>query len=108
MNRDGHYIHPTSKHVTAAAAVAWRLGLPADLRFFAINQPGKDSYPICWATCAILPSLLPADRAGRLRDFLHWATHQGQEHCEALGYARLPAELVRGIEARLKEIRADK
>jgi ABC-type phosphate transport system substrate-binding protein len=44
-------------------------------------------------------------KAKQVKDFLWWATHEGQDKLEALHYARLPEGLVKKIEAKLELIK---
>jgi phosphate transport system substrate-binding protein len=103
QNREGHFVRADLKSVTAAARVMTRLGTPEDLRFALINEPGKETYPICGTTWAVMRLNVnaPAGRARAGRDFLRWVTHEGQECCAPLHYAPLPRELVKQIDAAL-------
>ena len=78
-----------------------------DLRFSLVNAPGKGAYPISGATWAVCYVKQPKDKAKLLKDFLWWATHDGQEFCEAEYYARLPKGLVEKIEKKLEMIKGE-
>ena len=41
------------------------------------------------------------EKAKALKEFLTWATHDGQKYCEKLHYAPLSENLVKKIDARL-------
>jgi phosphate transport system substrate-binding protein len=100
-NRDGSFVQGSLEGVTAAAAAALR-DIPDDLRFSLTNAQGRDAYPISGASWAIVRAKETGDKAKRLKDFLTWATHEGQESTTDLYYARLPKELVGKIEEKLK------
>jgi phosphate transport system substrate-binding protein len=101
-NKAGEFVLASLDSVTKAAEGL--KDVPADLRFSLTNAPGKGTYPICGTTWAVLYVKQPADKAKLVREFLQWATHEGQDMTADLQYARLPAALVSKIEERLKEI----
>jgi phosphate transport system substrate-binding protein len=98
VNVRGKAIEPNLQSVRAAAATAQ---IPEDLRYSIVNPPGEDAYPIAGTVWALVFSKQPANKAKRIKEFLWWATHEGQELLEALHYARLPESLVQKIEAKL-------
>lgn len=100
-NRDGNFVQGSLEGVTAAAAGALK-DIPEDLRFSLTNAPGKDAYPISGATWAVFYLKQKEDRGRRLKDFLTWATHDGQDGVTDLYYARLPKELLEKVDGRLK------
>jgi phosphate transport system substrate-binding protein len=105
QNRDQTaFIHAKMENVTAAAKAA-AADIPDSLTFTLTNKPGPDSYPICGTVWAVLYQNQPADVGKTLVDFLRWITHEGQEHCTALHYARLPDELVRRVEKKLDSVK---
>ena len=106
-NKEGNFVPASLEGVTAAATGALQ-EVPADLRFSLTNAPGKDAYPISGATWAIVYLKQGGDRGQRVKDFLTWATHDGQESVTDLYYARLPKELVEKVDAKLKEIKTGK
>jgi len=105
-NQAGAFIVADLKSVTAAAA-AMATSIPEDLRYALVNAAGQDSYPISGTTWAVVYVHQPAYKVERLRAFLEWLVHDGQEHVTNLDYAPLPAPLVRRIEAKLKLLQAD-
>jgi phosphate transport system substrate-binding protein len=105
-NRDGSFIKPTSKCVMAAADAALK-DFPDDLRFSLTNAPGKESYPICGATWAVVYAHQPKDRGGQVTDFLRWVIGDGQKFCEGLDYVRLPKNLVKRVEKKVEQIKTD-
>ena len=102
-NKAGNYLQGSLETVTAAAEAA-STDIPADLRFSLTYTPGKDAYPICGCTWAILYVKQPEGKGQRLADFLHWVTHEGQEYNTDLYYARLPKTLAEKADQRLKAI----
>jgi phosphate transport system substrate-binding protein len=105
VNGAGKTIKADLKSVTAAAATA---EIPDDLRYSITNAPGDEAYPIAGTVWAIVYVKQPADKMQPVVDFLRWATHVGQKHCEKLHYAALPEGLVKKIDEKLKMVEAAK
>ena len=103
-NKEGHFILAGLKSVTAAADGSLA-SIPDDLRYSITDAPGKDSYPIAGTNWAISYVNPPSGKGPAIREFLTWVTHEGQELCEALDYARLPASLVERVEKKLALIK---
>jgi phosphate transport system substrate-binding protein len=103
-NKEGVFIMPSLKSVTAAADNSL-MTIPDDLRYSITDAAGKDSYPISGTTWAVVYDKLPAGKGQQVVDFLRWVTHEGQQHCEALNYSRLPAGLVERLEKKLDQIK---
>ena len=103
-NKQGNYLQGSLDSVTAAADSALS-DIPEDLRFSLAYAPGKDAYPICGCTWAILYVKQPEGKGRRLVDFLRWVTQDGQEYNTDLFYARLPARLAETAEKKLREVR---
>ena len=67
---------------------------------------------VAYARCFALPLtwfLIPRQmsdpvKARALLEFVWWATHDGQKFTKELDYAPLPEELVKKIDAKLKEV----
>jgi phosphate transport system substrate-binding protein len=92
-NAAGSYLKATLPGVSAAAATA---EIPADYRVSITNAPGKDSYPISSFTWLLVTSAKrDAKKDAVMKAFLKWAVTDGQAFNEALGYAKLPASLVK-------------
>jgi phosphate transport system substrate-binding protein len=93
-NQNGESIVPDVTSVTAAAAGALPT-MPKDFRVSITNSPGKGAYPISSFTWILLYEN-PEDKnqANVMSDFMKWALSDGQSMAEALGYARLPEQLV--------------
>jgi phosphate transport system substrate-binding protein len=95
QNMAGVFVKASVASVTAAAAAAAKQ-MPADFRVSITNAPGKDAYPISSFTWLLLYEN-PKDkaRATAMVEFVKWAITDGQKYCEGLGYAPLPADLVK-------------
>ncbi len=103
-NADGVYLKASLDSVTAAAAAA-AAKMPADFRVSITNAPGKGAYPISSFTWLLLYEN-PKDKAKSktMVDFLKWALTEGQKYCAELGYAPLPAGVVKMGTAALARI----
>src|SRR5205823_5274933 len=104
QNSAGKFIQADTKSVTAAANAKLK-DLPSDLRYSLTNAPGEDSYPISGTVWAIVYVNQPPAKAKPLADFLRWVTHEGQQHVEALHYARLPEGLIKLVEEKLDHVK---
>jgi len=91
--------------VTAAAAAAAKQ-MPADFRVSITNAPGKGVYPISSFTWLLLYEN-PKDKAlaKAMNEFVKWALGDGQKYCADLGYAPLPADVVKLELAALAKIK---
>jgi len=105
QNMDGEFVKATVESVTAAAAAAAKQ-MPADFRVSITNAPGKGVYPISSFTWLLLYEN-PKDKAMAkvMLDFMKWALTDGQKYCAELGYAPLPAEVVKLETAALAKIK---
>jgi phosphate transport system substrate-binding protein len=103
-NKAGKYVLGSLESVTKAAEGALAI-IPEDLRFSLTDAPGDESYPISGADWAVLYVNQPAAKGKLVVDFLHWVTHDGQQFCANLHYARLPPALVERVEQRLKQVK---
>src|SRR6185295_16337682 len=95
QNMDGEFVRASIDSVTAAAAAA-ASKMPADFRVSITNAPGKGVYPISSFTWVLLYEN-PKDKVqGKtMVEFMKWALTDGQKHGTALGYAPLPANVVK-------------
>jgi phosphate transport system substrate-binding protein len=91
QNAAGEFAKASVESVTAAAAA-----MPKDFRVSITNAPGKGVYPISSFTWLLLYES-PKDKAqGKVMvDFVKWALTDGQKFAPELGYAPLPAEVVK-------------
>jgi phosphate ABC transporter phosphate-binding protein len=93
-NASGEYVKADLDSVTAAAKTATlseSVGFSASIT----NAKGKHVYPIATFTWVLVPQADNDAKKMALRDLLRWMLTTGQKECEGLGYAPLPAELVR-------------
>ena len=95
QNMAGEFTKATVQSVTAAAALA-ATKMPADFRVSITNAEGKGVYPISSFTWLLLYES-PKDKAQAktMVDFVKWALTDGQKFCGDLGYAPLPASVVK-------------
>jgi phosphate transport system substrate-binding protein len=95
QNADGEFVRATVESVTAAAGAAVK-NMPKDFRVSITNAAGKGVYPISSFTWLLLYEN-PKDKAQSkaMVDFVKWALTDGQKFAPDLGYAPLPAEVVK-------------
>ena len=105
QNLAGEFVRASAQSVTAAAAGA-AAKMPADFRVSITNAEGKGVYPISSFTWLLLYEN-PKDKAQSkaMVDFVKWALADGQKFAPELGYAPLPAEVVKLELAALAKIR---
>jgi phosphate transport system substrate-binding protein len=95
LNAAGESVKATVDAVTAAAAAA-ATQMPADFRVSITNAPGKGVYPISSFTWILLyENAKDKGQAKAMVDFMKWALADGQKYCADLGYAPLPAAVVK-------------
>ena len=103
-NQAGVFIEPTIESTTAAAAGVAKT-MPADFRVSLTNSPGPTAYPIASFTWILVYREQPDATKGRaLAKFLWWASHEGQKYASDLLYAPLPAEIVKQVEQKIRQI----
>lgn len=112
INRKGKAVQPTPEAVSAAAEAAMSLPQTGNYALhkltYALTDVDADAaYPICGMSFAVLYKKQPAEILTPLRDFLKWATTEGQAFAPELHYAPLPAPLQKAIGARLDEMVAE-
>jgi phosphate transport system substrate-binding protein len=95
QNAAGEFVRASTQSVTAAAA-GTAAKMPADFRVSITNAEGKGAYPISSFTWLLLYEN-PADKtqSRAMVDFVKWALGDGQKFATELGYAPLPAEVVK-------------
>src|SRR5262249_6435571 len=95
QNMDGEFVKASVASVTAAASAAAGQ-MPPDFRVSITNAPGKGVYPISSFTWLLLYES-PKDKAQSkvMVDFVKWALGDGQKFAPDLGYAPLPANVVK-------------
>jgi phosphate transport system substrate-binding protein len=105
QNAAGEFVRASTQSVTAAAAGA-AAKMPADFRVSITNAEGKGAYPISSFTWLLLFEN-PTDKAQSkaMVDFMKWALADGQKFATEMGYAPLPAEVVKLELAALARVR---
>jgi phosphate transport system substrate-binding protein len=95
QNSAGEFVKASIPSVTAAAAAAVK-AMPKDFRVSITNAPGTGVYPMASFTWLLFYEN-PKDKAqGKVMvDFMKWALTDGQKYATELGYAPLPAEIVK-------------
>jgi phosphate transport system substrate-binding protein len=94
QNAEGQFVKASLESVSAAAAGA-AANMPDDFRVSITNAPGKASYPISSFTWLLIPAQIQdSGKKAILVDFLKWMMAAGQNDCDALNYAKLPAPVV--------------
>jgi phosphate transport system substrate-binding protein len=105
QNMAGDFVTASEQSVTAAAAAAAGQ-MPPDFRVSITNPPGKGAYPISSFTWLLLYET-PRDKnqSKIMVEFLKWALSDGQKFAGPLGYAPLPAEIVKLELAALQKVK---
>ncbi len=104
-NKSGHWVEPSIKTTTAAAAAAVK-HMPADYRISLVNQPGNDAYPIAGFTWLLVYEQQKNPVIGKkLVEFLNWELKKGQKMASALLYAPLPENVAKMVEKTVKSIK---
>ena len=105
QNVAGEFVRASVDAVTKAAAGA-AANMPADFRVSITNAPGKSVYPISSFTWLLLyENAKDKAQAKIMVDFMKWALTDGQKYCADLGYAPLPASIVKLEMAALAKIK---
>ncbi len=101
MNRNGEYVGASLAGMEMAAREATKDS--SDLQISIVNAPGAGAYPIASLTWLVIPQNPKAsDKHQAIRAFLQWMLGPGQRQAAALGYLRLPKEIVEREQAALK------
>jgi phosphate transport system substrate-binding protein len=97
-NKEGRFVKATEQSCIAGLETA---RLPENLRVFAPDPPGPDSYPIVTYSWILLRKhYSDASKAKALRDLFRWCLQDGQQYAPDLGYVQLPAIVaVKGLSA---------
>ncbi len=103
QNAAGQYVAPSIQGAQAAAASVGNI--PADMRFYIVNAPGNDAYPISGYSFVIVYQKQDDTAKGQvLANLLWWMIHDGQQYAASLHYAALPATMVARSEAQIRAI----
>lgn len=114
-SHDGAFLAPSTAGASAAAA-SKATSLPApDGDWSAVSivdAPGASSYPISsftyimvYDSLAAYGSKATASQQAAFKAWMWWCLHDGQKYSEPLGYAPLPAEVVKIGEAALASLK---
>ena len=105
QNMAGEFVTASEMSVSAAAAAAAGQ-MPPDFRVSITNAPGKGAYPISSFTWLLLYENPKDKNQSRIMvDFMKWALSDGQKLAGPLGYAPLPAEVVKLVSAALQKVK---
>ena len=109
INKAGKGVRATVEGVVEAAKNSAQ-DFPDDMRVSITDAAGDASYPICGFTYLLvyedMSYMKNKEQATQLLGFINWAEHEGQELAKP-SYARLPAEVQKKVEAKLKTIVCD-
>jgi phosphate transport system substrate-binding protein len=103
QNAAGNYVAPSLDGAKADASHVPTI--PADLRFYIVNAPGADSYPISgFSWIIVYQHQGNADKGRALANLLWWMTHDGQQYAAPLTYVPLPSTIVAKDEAQIRSM----
>ena len=89
-NKAGNFIQP-SPSSGLDTLLNTQADMPANLRMFFPDPPGKSSYPLVTYSWILLYGAYPDTKKGAVvKDFVQWGVTDGQRFAEALGYCPLP------------------
>jgi phosphate transport system substrate-binding protein len=102
-NRAGNYIVPNQQSVADAAAGAdFKVkGMAPDL----LDQSHKNAWPITTATFMLGYEKADAAKQKGVVDFFTWSLNNGQKMAADLGFVPLPPNVVKMVEAEMKNIK---
>jgi phosphate transport system substrate-binding protein len=90
-NKAGQFIRPSGG---SGLATLMATPMPGNLRVFAPDPEGNDSYPIVTYSWLLLYKKYDdPQRAAALKQYVMWNLTVGQEFSESLGYIRLPPQV---------------
>ncbi len=89
---------------TTGAAVANLKTIPDTLVFSLLQQPGKDSYPVCGTVWLVVQTKMEKSKAEAIKGFVQYAIGPGQALCAQKHYPLLPKVLVEKINATLSPL----
>jgi len=101
--KDGQYLLPSLQ--TARTDALTFTDIPADLRFYVVNGPGKDAYPITgYSWVLVYQNQHDPNQGKALADLLWWMIHDGQKLSPELSYVPLPSNIVQRDEEQIKKL----
>ena len=105
QNMAGEFSKASVESVTGAAAAAAKQ-MPPDFRVSITNAPGNGVYPISSFTWILLyENAKDKAQARAMVDFMKWALTDGQKFAPDLGYAPLPADVIKLEMAALAKVK---
>jgi phosphate transport system substrate-binding protein len=97
------FIAPSLDSAKAAANSA--TNIPADLRFYIVNEPGAQSYPISgYSWVIVYQNQSNSDKGQAIANMLWWMTHDGQSLSSAISYVPLAPSIVTADEAKIRSM----
>jgi phosphate transport system substrate-binding protein len=91
-NKAGAFIQP---HGGSGLATLLNVPMPDNLRVFAPDPDGEDSYPIVTYSWLLLYKTYDnPQKSAALKDYVRWCVTDGQAFNESLGFVRLPPQVV--------------
>jgi phosphate ABC transporter phosphate-binding protein len=102
QNKAGQFLQAGRLEVAAALEGAMAQ-IPDDLRYSLTDASGKDAFPICGTTWAVVYTRPPRN-ARQIVDFLRWLLHEGQQFAPELHYTPLAPTLVDRADKKLSLI----
>ncbi len=104
QNRRGEAVAASLESIGAAVDNALPMG--DDLKTSIVNAPGPGAYPIASFTWFVTPARIEDDgKRSTMTAFLKWMLGPGQTEAAALGYLRLPRDVVTRAQAAVAKIR---
>jgi phosphate transport system substrate-binding protein len=101
QDHDGAYVLPSLDSAKAAAASITTI--PDDLRFFFVNSPGTNAYPITGFSWALVyEKQTDSDKGQAIANAMWYIIHDGQQFSPSLSYVPLPDNIVQKGEAKIK------
>lgn len=101
QNAAGQYVAPSIQGAQAAAASVGTI--PADIRFYIVNAPGTNAYPISgYSFLIVYQQQNDTAKGEELANLFWWMIHDGQQYAEPLHYAALPATMVTRSEDQIR------
>jgi len=101
QNAAGTFLAPSIASMQAAADSFETV--PADLRFYVVNAPGGNAYPLVGYSWVIAyRHQSDVEKGKALTQLLWWMIHDGQRSAAPLNYAPLPATMVTRGEAQIR------
>ena len=82
--------------------------VPENLRIFAPDPKGTDSYPIVTYSWILLRKKYKKPETVKpLREFVQWSLHDGQQYAPQLGYIQLPTAVADKAQAAVNSIQTE-